>query len=67
MAELWYNSCHQYVIGMSTLKTLYNQDTHVVNYQQAKVVSPRIKKFVQDRVEVQQLLKENLNKAQERM
>lgn len=67
LAELWYNSCHHSAAGMSPFKALYNQDPPSLNYQQSKATSPAVKQFVQDRVQVQQMLRKNLLKAQERM
>lgn len=67
MAELWYNSCFHTAIGMSPFKALYNQDPPSVNYQQSKATNPGVKEFVQDRVAMQHLLRDNLKKAQERM
>ncbi|WOG95792.1 hypothetical protein DCAR_0415120 [Daucus carota subsp. sativus] len=67
MAELWYNTCYHTAIGMSPFKALYDQEPPPIQYQSAGVSNPGVKQFVKDRVHIQQLLKENLLKAQERM
>lgn len=67
LAELWYNTCHHSSLGMSPFKTLYNQDPPSLNYQQSKSTNPTVKQFSQNRTQVQQLLKENLLRAQEWM
>lgn len=67
LAELWYNTSYHSVIGMTPFKPLYNQEPVSLNYQLAAATNPGVKKFMQDRAQVQQLLKENLIKSQERM
>lgn len=52
---------------MSPFQALYNEPPPFVNYQAAKSCDPTVNQFVRDRVETLKLLKENLNKAQERM
>lgn len=67
LVELWYNTCHHSTVGMSPCKALYNQDPPSLNYQQARATNPTVKKFIQDRTQTLQLLRENFLKAQERM
>lgn len=67
MAELWYNTCHHSAIGMAPFKPLYNMNPLSMNYQSSGITNPGVKRFLQDRNVVQQLLKKNLLKATERM
>lgn len=67
LAELWYNTSYHSAIGMTPFKALYNQDHVSINYQQAITNYVGVKQFLQDRAQVQQLLKDNLIKSQERM
>lgn len=67
MAELWYNTCHHTAIGMSPFKALYNQNPPSIHYQSPGVTNPGVKQMLKDGSQVQQLLKDNLLRAQERM
>lgn len=67
LAELWYNTCHHSALGMSPFQALYNQEPPSINYQQSRATNLVVKKFVQDRTQLLQLIKENLTRAQERM
>lgn len=67
MAEWWYNTTHHSSIGMSPYKALYGRAPPAINYQTPATKIPSVDQFIEDRKEVQKLLKENLIKAQERM
>lgn len=67
MAEFWYNTCYHTATGMSPFEALYNQAPPSVHYQCPGITNPGVKKLIRDRSQIQQLLKENLVKSQERM
>lgn len=52
---------------MTPFKALCNQNPPSLHYQQSSATNPGVKQFVQDMVQMQQLLKDNLLKSQERM
>lgn len=68
LAEWWYNTTFHTATGMSPFKALYGVDPPIANYHQLGSNSnPLVAAFVKERLATQQLLKENLQKSQERM
>lgn len=68
MAEWWYNTTFHTATGMTPFKALYGVQPPTVNYhQEGTNKNPLIAEFVKERAATQQLLKENLQKSQERM
>lgn len=67
MAEWWYNTSFHSSAGMTPYQALYNQLPPSICYQSAKCTDPVVSQFVNDRMKVQELLRDNLKKAQERM
>lgn len=67
MAEWWYNTSYHTSAGMSPYEAMYGQPPPSINYHAANCEDPTVIRFVKDRIQIQQLLEDNLHKAQERM
>lgn len=67
LAEWWYNTTHHTAIGMSPFQALYSTPPPSINYHYSKTNDPAVNEYLHDRFATQQLLKDNLVKAQERM
>lgn len=67
LAEWWYNTNHHSALGMSPYQALYAQPPPSVNYQYVRTKDTSVNDMMQRRWSTQQLVKENLIKAQERM
>lgn len=67
MAEWWYNTTHHSAIGMSPYQALYCSVPPSINYHQLRSQDSAVSTLLRERTAIQQLLKENLSKAQERM
>lgn len=68
LAEFWYNTSYHSAIGMSPYKALYGVEPPVINYHLVgDGGNAMVKDFVKERENVQQLLRDNLQKSQERM
>lgn len=67
LAEWWYNTSHHTAIGMSPFQALYSMTPPSINYHYSRSQDDRVNEFLKDRYATQQLIKDNLVKAQERM
>lgn len=67
MSEWWYNTTYHTATGMTPYEALYGSPPPSISYQAARCIDPTLNQFVKDRLQMHQLLKENLLKAQERM
>lgn len=67
LAELWYNTSHHSTLNMSPFEALYSAPPPSINYSFSRTQDPNVNQFLRERRATQQLIKDNLLKAQERM
>ncbi|KAF7811918.1 Transposon Ty3-G Gag-Pol polyprotein [Senna tora] len=67
-AELWYNSTFHFAIGMSPYKALYGvSPSPLPGYDSGSCVVESVDELLQERLRIQEALRLNLSKAQQRM
>lgn len=67
MAEWWYNTSHHSALGMSPFQALYSKVPPSLNYHYHRTSDVAVNEFLKDHLATQQLIKDNLLKAQECM
>lgn len=67
LAEWWYNTSHHSALNMSPYQALYFSPPPYVNFIFSRTEDLQVNDYLRDRRATQQLIKDNLVKAQERM
>lgn len=67
LAEWWYNTNYHSALEVSPYEALYSTPPPSINYQYVRTKEDIVNEMLQKRRETQQLIKENLVKASERM
>ncbi|KAL8108559.1 hypothetical protein AgCh_024869 [Apium graveolens] len=67
LAEWWYNTSYHSALNMSPFQALHSTRPPSINFSLHRTNDAEVNEFLKDREATQQLIKDNLIKAQERM